>query len=202
VAAAATLTSQDAIWDSGKHLRVADPETSPTWTATGPLQVQRWVTPTRALHPQPCDRRRRERLSAACHRPAGLSRPEDGNGDGIAACDIGAYELAGSPACPAAARPWPSIACRLDDLIPDVQPSLHGTLRDRLNGILTSQGAGRAGGARRWRMGMKHRTVDARRATGSLASSRYASAPGRAQHQIPGDALAGMKSANDQLRHD
>src|SRR5882724_4389657 len=202
-----TLTSQGHNLDSGNTCGFAEPgDLADMDPQLGPLQDNGGSTPTRALSPgSPA-------IDAGgndCPPPAtdqrGLSRPEDGNGDGIAACDIGAYELGGQPpACPAAGPTLPSIACRLDDLIQTVQTVVApGTLRDRLDGILTRAKAQVGQAEQALANGKKHREKSMLgRATGSLGQFKVRLRSRRAQHQIPGDALAGMKSASDQLRHD
>jgi hypothetical protein len=64
----------------------------------GPLQNNGGLTPTHALNPGSAAIDA-SGVNAAC--PAadqrGLPRPQDGNGDGSAACDLGAYEVYISP---------------------------------------------------------------------------------------------------------
>ena len=205
-AGSGSLTSQGHNLDSGNTCGFGGPgDLADMDPQLGPLQDNGGSTPTQALSPgSPA-------IDAGgndCPPPAtdqrGLSRPEDGNGDGIAACDIGAYELGGSPpACPAGPT-FPSIACRLDELIQTVQTVVApGTLRDRLDGILTRAKAQVGQAEQALANGKKHREKSMLgRATGSLGQFKVRLRSRKAQHQIPGDALAGMKSASDQLRHD
>src|SRR5262245_18978495 len=141
----------------------------------------------------------------------GFDRPADGNGDGVAACDIGAYEAGAPPppttttttqppGCPAAAS-FASITCRLDELIKKVDAAVpQGALRTRLEKPLMNakQQAGQADEAQT--AGKKHRgKVMIGRAIRSVGTFLARLKPRKVQRQI-GEALGPIKDEANTVR--
>jgi len=202
----ATLTSQGHNLDSGNTCGFAGPGDLVNMDPQlGPLQDNGGPTPTQALLPgSPA-------IDAGgddCPPPAtdqrGFPRPEDGNGDGMATCDIGAFELGGTaPGC-LSSPTFPSIDCRLDQLIQTVQTVVPpGALQGGLVKILTRAKAQTAQAQQAFANGKKRREkAMLGRANGSLGKFNARLRTRKAKKQIPGDALTGMKSAASQLRQD
>ena len=168
----------------------------------GPLEANGGPTATHALFPDS------PAIDAGgdCPPPAvdqrGRERPMDGNGDGVAACDIGAYE-APPPGCPIAPT-FPSIACRLDALLTTVRgEGRPGAVRDRLEHRLAdartrldgAEMALRAGQARAARR-MTRETLARMAAIVRLVRSR----PARAA--FPPDTLDGLRGDAESVRRD
>ncbi len=202
----ATLTSQGHNLDSGNTCGFAGPGDLVNMDPQlGPLQDNGGPTPTQALLPgSPA-------IDAGgddCPPPAtdqrGFPRPEDGNGDGMATCDIGAFELGGTaPGC-LSSPTIASIDCRLDQLIQTVQMVVPpGALQGGLVKILMRAKAQTAQAQQAFANGKKRREkAMLGRANGSLGKFNARLRTRKAQKQIPGDALTGMKSAASQLRQD
>jgi len=99
----------------------------------GPLDMNGGMTPSHALRPgsPAIDAGGRD-----CPPPAvdqrGMPRPADGDGDGIATCDSGAYELVPDV---------PPLDARLDRLRRDIEAAVPAGLRDALTTMLTSAAA-------------------------------------------------------------
>ena len=206
VTGSGTSTSQGHNLDSGNTCGLAGPgDLVDMDPQLGPLQDNGGPTPTQALLPgSPA-------IDAGgddCPPPAtdqrGFPRPEDGNGDGMATCDIGAFELGGTaPGC-LSSPTFPSIDCRLDQLIQTAQTVVPpGALQGGLVKILMRAKA-QTGQAQQALANGKKRREKAMlgRANGSLGKFNARLRTRKAQKQIPGDALTGMKSAASQLRQD
>ena len=139
----ATVTSKGHNLDSGTSCGLSGPgDIVSRDPGLGPLQDNGGRTPTHALLAgSPAI----DAGGTDCPPPAtdqrGVDRPADGNEDGVAACDIGAYEVGPltttpPPGCPADAS-FSSIACELDELIQMVNAAVpQGALQTRLDGLL------------------------------------------------------------------
>jgi CSLREA domain-containing protein len=206
-AGSGTLTSQGHNLDSGNTCGFAGPgDLMNTDPQLGPLQDNGGSTFTHALSSgSPAI----DAGGTDCPPPStdqrGFTRPVDGNGDGIATCDIGAYEFASAtpPACPEGAT-FPSIDCRLDRLIQMVQTIVPpGALHDGLGRILAKVKAQVAQAEQALANGKKRREKSMLgRARGSLGRFEARLGTRKAKHGIAADARASMKSAADQLRQD
>jgi CSLREA domain-containing protein len=144
----AHLTSTGHNLDSGSSCGLSGPgDIVNEDPGLGPLQDNGGATPTQALLAgSPAI----DTGGTDCPPPStdqrGFTRPADGNGDGVASCDIGAYEANAvmsstttttlPPGCPTVAS-FPSITCRLDELIQKVDTAVpQGALRTRLDAPL------------------------------------------------------------------
>src|SRR5438552_2553079 len=204
-AGSGTLTSQGHNLDSGNTCGFTGPgDLVDMDPRLGPLQDNGGPTPTQALLPgSPAIDAGGDDCPPPLTDQRGFSRPADGNGDGIATCDIGAFELGAAPPCPAGAN-FPSIDCRLDELIQTVQTVVPaGALRDGLGRILTSAKVQTGQAEQALANGKRRREKSMLgRANGSLGKFSARLRTRKAQKQIPGVALTGMKTAAGQLRHD
>ena len=214
-AGSGTLHSQGHNLDSGSTCTFSGPgDLTSVDPQLGPLQDNGGSTPTRALSlgspaidaggndcPPPATDQRQ------------FPRPVDGNGDGIATCDIGAYEYGGTapvtttttlPSGCVANPTFDSIDCRLDQLIQTVQSALGaGGLRTGLNHILTSAKTqtGQAQGA--FESGKKRRgKVLLGKAGRSLGKFKMRLRSGKAKRLLGSDVLSAMRSSADELRRD
>src|SRR5439155_664061 len=108
----------------------------------------------------------------------------------------GGFELGAAPPCPAGAN-FPSIDCRLDELIQTVQTVVPaGALRDGLGRILTSAKVQTGQAEQALANGKRRREKSMLgRANGSLGKFSARLRTRKAQKQIPGVALTGMKTA-------
>jgi hypothetical protein len=133
---------------------------------------------------------------------AGVERPIDGNGDGVAACDIGAYE-APAAACRVAPT-FPSVACRLDALLGTVRAQgKAGRIRDRIEHGLAEARMRLATGEMALRDGQARLARKmARKALGrSLPFARLVRSR-RVRALFPSDVLAGFRDETDGVRRD
>jgi CSLREA domain-containing protein len=200
-----TSTSQGHNLDSGNTCGFTDPtDLVNVDPQLGPLQDNGGPTPTQALSTgSPAIDVGGDDCPPPLTDQRGFSRPADGNGDGNATCDIGAYEFGAAPPCAAGAN-FPSIDCRLGELIRTVQTVVPaGALRNGLGTILT-RAKTQAGQAEQAMASGKRRREKAllARVNGSLGKFNARLRTRKAKKQIPGDALTAIKSAVGQLRHD
>ena len=143
---------------------------------------------------------------ADCPPPAvdqrGVERPIDGNGDGVAACDIGAYE-APAAACRVAPT-FPSVACRLDALLGTVRAQGKvGRIRDRIERGLADAKMRLATGEMALRDGQARLARKmARKALGRVAAVARLVRSRRVRALFPSDVLAGFRDETDGVRRD
>lgn len=201
----ATVTSKGHNLDSGSSCGLSAPgDISNQDPALGPLQDNGGRTPTHALLAgSPAI----DAGGTDCPPPAtdqrGVDRPADGNEDGVAACDIGAYEVGPPkppPGCPAQIS-FSAITCELDELIQMVNAAVpQGALQSRLDGLLTKakQQTGQAeqalaAGKKRRQKGL---LGQANRSVGKFLGRLK---PRKVQHQV-GDALGPITSKAKAIR--
>src|SRR5437870_7834442 len=191
-AGSGALTSQGHNLDSGNACGFTGPgDLVSVDPQLGPLQDNGGPTPTQALLPgSPAIDAGGDDCPPPLTDQRGFSRPADGNGDGIATCDIGAFELGAASPCPAGAN-FPSIDCRLDELIQTVQTVVPaGALRDGLGRILTSAKVQTGQAEQALANGKRRREKSMLgRANGSLGKFSARLRTRKAQKQIPGVAL-------------
>jgi CSLREA domain-containing protein len=215
-----TLTSSGHNLDSGTtcgftgpgDLVNVDPQLGPLQDNGGPTFTQALLAGSPAIDAGASD----------CPPPAadqrGGTRPVDGNSDGTAVCDIGAYEFGATlpsnttstttttttlPSCPVEPT-FTSIDCRLDALIGVLHTAVEpGPLRVGLeNGLLKAKarseqakGAFDQGKTRRAKKGLG-------KARGGLGRFTARLHTRKARRQIPGDARASLEGAAVRLQSD
>ena len=212
-----TLTSSGHNLDSGMSCGFSgagdlvniDPQLGPLQDNGGPTFTQALLAGSPAIDAGASD----------CPPPAadqrGGVRPVDGNGDGTAVCDIGAYEFGATlpgnttttsttlPSCPVEPT-FTSIDCRLDALIGMLHTAVTpGPLRVGLeNGLLKAKarseqakGAFDQGKTRRAKKGLG-------KARGGLGRFTARLHTRKARRQIPADARASLEGTASRLQSD
>ena len=216
-----TLLAGDHNLDSGSTCGFTDPtdliNTNPD---LGPLQDNGGPTFTHALAAgSPAI----DAGSGDCPPPAtdqrGVARPVDGNGDGSASCDIGAFEFQPGavtttttpsstttttlPACATGPR-FAAVTCRLQALVLTTRAQVpSGSIRDALTAVLTkaetfvSQAQTAAGQAhRRSAKSALAKAIRSLRTFDGRLRSR------KAKRVIPADILGGLQTTAAQIRGD
>ena len=201
----ATVTSKGHNLDSGTSCGLSGPgDIVSQDPGLGPLQDNGGRTPTHALLAgSPAI----DAGGTDCPPPAtdqrGVDRPADGNEDGVAACDIGAYEVgppAPPPGCPADGS-FSSVTCELDELIQMVNAAVpQGSLQTRLDGLLMKAKARTGQAEQALAAGKKRRHKgllgQANKSVGKFLARLK---PRKVQHQI-GDALGPITSKAKAIR--